>query len=759
MIIVFKFILVYCRGEQISMVSMRADELIKIFLSVRDGIMYIKLTRKGNEKIKTKIEIIYNHKIIKTRGFSSDDLWTIEIVDFGMYLVRVWVMIDDEFLSTFTQKSIRYYSNEMKEKYNNFIKSINIENRKTELLPLYNLRKPYQNMALIYLQKYGIMEKSIMSHIGNINAKLKLNIIMENTNEIIIAISQMDLLENSIIFSGKTKYEKKLILGQEDLKAGMDFHKLLNEIGIYTAIYKEEEKIIFKNDYFGMYRIYMYHDKNVAVIGNNYHLCLLILKSIRMNLEFDIDETLPYLMYGERMFTEQRITHKMDVKGIEQLPITKYVVITKQGISVKNKNIADILDNSIDFCEKGYKYYLQMAAREIIDNIELVIKDERFENVIVDVTGGKDSRTVLAALTNVDQQYLNKVRINSKDVINTNDKKVFIGLNNLCGYKYDDLTAVYEMELLEEKEYRNRSFFMGNSYSRPFPWELSYDINAKENKYIRLTGAGEVILRATMAAYFPNLPYDSGCDEMLQAFLVSFENSIIDTEKCRCEVKKQINLVLDEIMGQSLKERFNNHYLYFRNVYHFGMETIMDCQEGVEQWQPLWSSNALKAFKMTFGKFNYLKFQMDLIAELNPILVHIPFENEADNKQIESMGSVGDLRYANMEFLLDSSESDWKMAQEKKQNNRKIINSEESERIEAANKKYLDTFYDNFEQVLKKLLKYENGKYGDLVGLDLFYYLDSERGKYKNTKSIPRSSWFIYNKLCSIVDQIDIIQN
>ena len=741
--------------------SIRADELIKISLSAKDGIMIIKINKKGyiKEKIKTKIEIIYNHKIIKTRGFSYDDLWTINIEDSGMYLVRVWVMKNEKYLPNFTQKSIRYYDNDIKEKYNDFIRNINTENRKIEPISLYNLKYPYQNMALIYLQNEEMIKKieSIMSDIGEKDNDLKLNIMKKNAAEIVIAISETDLLENSIIFSGKTKYRKRFILGQDDLKADMDFSILLNEIGIYTAIFKEENDIIFKNDYFGMYRIYMFQDKNIAVICNNYHLCLLILKRIGIELELDIDETLPYLMYAERMFTEQRITHKMDVKGIEQLPITKYVSITKQGINVLNKNIVDIMSMDIDFSEQEYNYYLKEAAENIIENIELVMKDKRFENIIVDVTGGKDSRTVLAGLTNVEQKYLSKVRINSKDVSSTNDKKVFIGLNNLCGYKYDDLPAVYEMALLEEKEKRNRSFFMGNSYSRPFPWELSFDVKSK-GKYIRLTGAGEGILRPVLAVSFPDLPYDKESGEMLEAFLISFENSIIDTDKCRDEVKRQVNLSLDEIMGQSLIERFNNHYLYFRNVYHFGMQTIMDCQEGIEQWQPLWSPSALKAFKMVFNKFSYLKFQMDLIAELNPILVKIPFENEADNKELERMESVGDSRYINMRFFLDTSESNWKMAQENKQNNKEIINSEKLVSMEIINKQYLDTFYDNFEKMLKRLLVYDKGKYCDLVGLDLFYHLDKERHQY-NGRSIPRSSWFVYNKLCSIVDQIDIIQN
>lgn len=739
---------------------MHSMDYVTINLIVKETELIISLVpnEKYLENIKWRVVIIHDKKVIEDFAFGNYRLLNVKLCGEGMYLVRVYVSYEGKTLD-YTQKSIRYYSEETKHRFNEYIRNIDPKVLHKDMIPLYCPKYPYQNMAVICskddFSSWGGVKELIRDYHFNLN-----EISSSSKSRFTIITQDKSVFEyNPFFFSGKVKYDGQIIIGQNEIKDNSEIDSLLSGIGLFTAIYANKNKIIFTNDFFGLYRIYYFMSNDLSVISNNYHMLLLLLKRLNICCQFNVDETLPLLLASERGLLEQRFTHDMDVVGIKQLPIDKYIEIDKFGISIKKKSLSEILNATICFNLEEYERYVKKATEDIKDNVLVGLKDKRYNRIIVDLTGGKDSRTVLAALTNVDNGYREKIVINSKDVSSTKDKKIFIGLNNIFNYNYDNVGDVARVVKIEEKEKWNRSFFMGSSYSRPQIWDLICE-HTEEDRCLRFTGAGEMILRPTLSSSLSNLVYNKGVDEFIESLLLTFENSIVDINSCKEILVRQLKEILNELPGTCLKEKFNNHFFFFRNVYHFGMETIMDSIESdCEQWQPLWSPNALIAFRMCRQKYDNLKLQIDLIGRMNPILSVLPFESEKDNIEINKIKNVLSLSdsYKNVKILFDENESKWKKAAEEKRNARKILNDkEEKGQIEEENRKYRDSFYEHLFTAFSKLMIYKNGIYAKSIGLDLFYFLSQEKKKYEG-KNIPRSTQFMFNKIISLIDEIEIV--
>lgn len=180
--------------------------------------------------------------------------------------------------------------------------------------------------------------------------------------------------------------------------------------------------------------------------------------------------------------------------------------------------------------------------------------------------------------------------------------------------------------------------------------------------------------------------------------------------------------------------------------------------EKFQSWAPLYTKTSLLAYKMAMRKFGGIKFQLDQIAKLCPLMAVIPFESESDNKEFEEIKDtlLIDDMYKYMRITMDNNSDEWERAKKEKAERSVTLNEDEKKAILAENAKYNDLFYEKMLDVLKKLLSYKDGAFG-LLGIDLFSYITSQQEINKG-KPIPRRDKWLYNKLISVVDQIEIIE-
>lgn len=742
------------------------QDVIAIKESINENILLVQVILNNMPQDATwQTEIFFEGKVVKRWAYSREVVFAFNMEMSGTYGVKVTAKDTTEQYHPL-RKAVKYYTPEMISGYKKFLCSDMPNPNCSSPIPLYCPSEPFQNIGIIFTQNVEQTTR-LDEHEGEIRSvfnDMNCSLLWDKGGCKVVALSQKLPFQNNIIFSGRTKYEKRIVLGQDDLGSGINYDILLDEIGLWTAVKYDQQQIVFTNDYFGMYKMYYYSTNGLAVVTNNYHMLLLILKSMDVKMTLNLNNTLPYFLKAEGGFLEQRFFNEMDVENITALPIDKYVVIDQSGLRIKEKSISETLNSEDEYNEHSYLEMMKNAAEEIKENVEIALADERFENVVFDLTGGKDSRTVLAALLAVDGKegkYRDKVRINTVDI--SNDKDTAIGINNIFNFKYDDLERKYNAVRLADKEIKNRSFFMGATYSRPFPGEkiISTETNAR---ILNITGAGESNLRPyyTITGFgIPTSFFDFTDVEKIIGFYLNtvYEtwNVCVSNKKCKDILFDKLKYSAISLPGNTLKEKFDMFLQFYRNVYHFGVQTIITSVEASMQWQPLYSKKAFKAFRMIFNKHCDIKFQLDLIAHMCPMLAVLPFESSADNENVKRF--IDELylddMYKNMKINIDTTSKTWDESQKLKKQRAVTVNKDETEHISKDNDEYRKNFYNNLFDMLKVLLTAMDGAY-EFIGLELYAYFTREKERFEG-KGIPRSTQFMFNKIASIIDEMAII--
>ena len=716
-------------------------------------------------------EIIGNKAIIQIalkEEYSNDDtfFWNVKIYSLGKIILELdygkhkEVILEPQnngvyvFFVTaknskksylYVRRSFHYFDDEIKKSFESFYDSYNPQSEKQ--IDLWPLKEPYQNLALICFN--DSMESKVLPDKSIIDGYKCTKLARTNKwNNIVLSSEEpLKYKDELIFFSGKTKYNSKLILGQKDIPINCECDKLLDEIGYFSAIHQNRNRILMTNDYYGMYSLYEYLDNDLTVVTNSYHMMLLILKAIGITMQLDIQTIIPYFVTGERMMFEQLASHDTFIHNVKKLPVHEHFCVDLTSCGNIEKTIAEILNKDVEYDEQEYKHLMDEAAAEIIQNIQIVLDDNRFDYVLCDVTGGKDSRTVLAALMNTSSVYNNKVYINSNDTPDGTERLSFIPLNHMHNYKYNCKPGKIKATDLATK-YRNyRSASMGVSFSRKRQWE--YELCEDSEYVMQIVGAGEQILRTTFSTYFNNVDYSSPSSLALSA-IYAYNNGILSFDNMKEFIFNLLEKGFDEIVGTDYYEIFNHHCLYFRNAYHFGLELSIDCMEnGKEQWMPLYNKASIKAWHMVCSKFKGPRYQYELIDHLCPVLMKVPFASNSDNQKlsiIKKEENFFDNRMDNVNIELNYDEDDWRNAKEQ------LLKSERpSVNIEPIYKELFETMMQSFN----KILHYAD-EFKTYIGIEIYNLLIDSKDQFERGKA-NANVMFIYNKLMSLSDIIDII--
>ncbi|MDE7363233.1 MAG: hypothetical protein K2N38_15025 [Oscillospiraceae bacterium] len=751
--------------------STYTSDYLKTDFTLKDNVLEFEIKEifEASEQLSWTAAVAYRNKPVQRWECSREKSYSCRLEGSGTYNIVVTAVKDGmEYISM--RKAFQYYDPATIRLYDDFIGSIEKSKLEKDVPPLYCPTAGFQNIALIcaHNETQKTLLESSADSLKNISGELQLSELWDKDTGKAAVLAQSKADKGRLFFSGKTKYDSKLVIGQDDLPDKIDYEKFLDEIGTWTAVLRYGDKIIFTNDFYGMYKIFYYNVDGLTVASNNYHLLLLILKQMNIKLTLNVEECLPNLiLMAHSSLDHQRMTDKMDVDNIIALPIDKYIKIDDMGFQIKDKSIHHILYTDMEYNEQRYADILDKNTAEIKENCYIALNDPRFKKVITDVSGGKDSRTVFAAVQNIDAEhngrFREKIRIFSREADYTNDKAVFIGLNNIFNYKYDDIARTYLLETARQKELVYRSFYLGSSYEYTTYTTLK---NTEPNKCINLIGAGEYILRSYYAHGVLALAdevYASDDIEYIVDKIIEVNtercNSISNNEMLTQKLRSILLKAMSEMPGATLKERVDHIALFYRNVYHFGSTVTLEstAMEKFQSWTPLYTKTSLLAYKMSMRKVGGIKFQLDQIAKLCPLMAVIPFESESDNKEFEDIKDtllLNDM-YKHMRITLDNDPSEWERAKKEKAERAVQLNNDEKESILAENAKYNDQFYEKMLDVLKKLLSHKDSAFG-ILGIDLFCHIISQQ-KINKGKPIPRRDKWLYNKLISVVDQIEII--
>jgi len=693
-----------------------------------------------------------NNEVIEKSKWIRVPYYSFAVETEGAYFAKVFVK-SIGIQSSILTKYVDYYSEQTKNKFADYCNS-EVEYIHTNGINpdyFYKMKYPYSDFALIvnmdnigkeFLGKYEFICNGY--HFGS------------NDVQIICNEGQLSM-PTGMLFSGLTKCKQQLVFGKNDISSDMDICD--NNIGNFAYVKVNKKNIEISTDYFGTAKVYYYMNNDQYVISNNYHLILLILRELGIKIAANNNLILALLCKSRQAF-QQSISREREMCNVFILPADKLININEKGIIFKEKKIADVFKET-KIKEKNLDNLLSEGKDEIIDNVRIVLADKRYERVLVDLTGGLDSRTVYGAVSNL-QEYADKVVIHSdgydsfvtKAMENDNsDLAIAIKLNCLNEYGYNDVSTERLWFDIEEAENQMISQSVLSGYFYPHSTTKMITKNVDKMAAFELNGFyGEICCRPYYSRSL--LPKANKIKDM-DALITAVANRIgilsgNSYNALREELSKEINL----LPGKSLLEKWDLHYLFYRNGLH--CNTIWEYEKRTPQWGPLQSKALFKYKHLTFGEEADINQQLEIIQRLDGRLHKVPFENVKDEEgkkiYLQKNKGIKPEEYVDKERYEQEKAKWWECRQKKrKDSTERGMNGQNHRELMHKGEAYDKCLRERLLEILHKLMKYDNGIFKDLFGISVFWALDKQDLSTNEINSL-------YQKLVAVYVQVQLFE-
>ncbi len=322
----------------------------------------------------------------------------------------------------------------------------------------------------------------------------------------------------------------------------------------------------------------------------------------------------------ENSFNSQICTFQTPIDGVQVVPYNSTCRVGKDGVTVE-KATASYEAVTPD----QYHELIKKAAVEVSDNVHAAINNNSFPSIWLGITGGRDSRAILAAL--VANGQVGKVRFST--VERGLDVSIATGLVQHFGGTYGGYSDIvgYKKGDQEEAIERRKSLYYQLYHDPRFPMFPAYTPLRRDAELELVGGCGEVYRH-----FYQKGPF---MDSNLQRKFVAADFRAQEIEKKGYwsaffgEDKFFTSTLLDtmeSLPGRTLSEKLSAHYRQFRNSMHFGL-VASGMGNGKTAWQPLISPSLLRASNgMPDDVRASGRILFDLTRELCPELAYFPYE-------------------------------------------------------------------------------------------------------------------------------------
>ena len=679
-------------------------------------------------------------KTVQETKYINEPSYSFKIKTSGYYYVRCFVQTKNAGRFDKNTYTVLYLDDSFMFDFDQFMnKNLETINTINDKIPYFKVPNPQNDFCYIHNTKNTLLKTTDLTSWCSINQfDIKYlegcggYLIYSNCN------TQHGLSDNRI-FSGYAWVEESFYMGQENLKGTLDTKKLHNCYGMYTLFDINQDKIIITSDYFGFCRIFYYDFENMHIISNRYHLLIIILA--KLGVKIILDEKMVRSIFASNVtLFRQTYTSALTVMNTYMLPITKQICISKNLFSIEDKMIQSIFDEPYNYDYNKYSELINKAKYELIDNVSALKRCGQFENIVLDLSGGKDSRTNLAAITNL-PNYRDDYELRS-DKHEPNDLEIAVGINNIFKIPYYTKGDIYYQNTPLDYVRKNRSYFCGYHYLWYFETKHSHNMK-------KLRVAAESFESFTVKYYsatVSSLDYRvSTCEEIVDVYLsLLSRQSMISFNDIASTVKSQLLDTLSEMKGCTPIEAFDNLLLFYRGTTHAG--NFIRMYYASAYCMPLQSANLLRAKRMWINHFTKNKIIFDIIYSLNPLLLLIPFNAEKTNEALRLSKDilVIDEHYKDCIISIDSSMTKYNEAMNKYFNNTKtIINKNDKNEINSLGS-IPEIVYDNCIVGLQKLSQIYNGLYRNMC-MQIYFYLQNEK---EDTDEVR----ILHNKIWSVLD-------
>ena len=435
------------------------------------------------------------------------------------------------------------------------------------------------------------------------------------------------------LFTGIAFDQAELVFGARDRPRAA---QLEEEYGEFSLIHFKGRTIEFRTDYFGFGKWYYFIDDAHFVAATNYHLLLLLLAACRIRLEMDISRSLVNLSDIGFGFTfGQTFSRGMDVKNTYvSLPIEKLSFDpVRHHLTRERLPLYDLVATPEQWDEDAYEEAILQGREELLSNVRAVLASEHFDRIVIDLSGGFDSRMVFAAMTTLPRRLRDKVSVFIHGSHLADDMPIGHAVNNIYGYDAWNSIETDTSEVITENgelDLFNLSLDLGCYTSL----ELMRKCDIDPRSINIMGGGGDLIfgffrVYGSYAKHLPKLDDDA----LIEKIAAEARHRLPRTSQPTTAAVRLTKEVLADFPDElHLYQKLHLHYLLFRNNTHFA---AFRYRNNLLTLNVLHSKHALRAKWMYWSRFRRdeippEKVSIDMLNALNPLLAQLPFSAEND---------------------------------------------------------------------------------------------------------------------------------
>ena len=421
------------------------------------------------------------------------------------------------------------------------------------------------------------------------------------------------------IFSGFGKIEGQFIFGNSELPA--ESPNINCEVGQFTYFDISPDGVRADSDLFGHGHLFASQHRDCAIISNRLHLQTLLIGALGYALDLHRESALSLLFSNDLFFSQQNISRDMLAMGVVLVGIDKRASLKNGVLDYQRKEV-------LYHCMSpgSYEQLVNEGVKDIVENVKIVLDKSTFKTVIVELSGGKDSRLVFGAATH-HPDWQGRVKLQTRDVPGSEDLPIACGIANLFGaHFYGGSTIRQEPFSAEQSLNLWRSYFHG-LYHRVAA--TSWTNAGRNTEAITLGGGNGETLRTFWHSNLRKhtLPGDT---EATLAARLAMNVGLWDvfSRDNEAVIAKYIQDSLEQLPGADVRSKLEAHYLFFRNRSHFGLRGFSFYHE-MPTWFPLMSASLLRAaHSLPFEQRASGRLIYDVMQKLHPILPNIRFDGQ-----------------------------------------------------------------------------------------------------------------------------------
>lgn len=447
------------------------------------------------------------------------------------------------------------------------------------------------------------------------------------------------------LFSGFGNIGGKFVFGGTDLDDIIKRADIGGAVGQFTSFKVGQDGVNADTDLLGHGHLFASQHDGCAVVGNRLHLNTVVLSALGFKLDLDRKAALSLLFSREPFFSQQYTGHEMLTQGVSVVPVNKRVSINDGALTLLSKKAVEY---AITGAPDDYDYLVDAGVQELLENTNAALESSAFGEIIVDLSGGKDSRMVFGSVLNV-PGWSERIGLNTVDIPSNQDLPIACGIANHFGGKFYRGSFLPQTPISFDQNLTVwRSYFHG-LYHRMGAAAWTYD--GRNADSISMSGGSGEILRT---AWHTPLRRHVMAGDDAASFSARFINTVgaqggFDRVH-QDAVAEHLASTLQQLPGNTLSEKLESHYLFFRNRSHFGLRGFALYHERAT-WFPLMSASLLKAaHSIPFSERTSGRLIRDVMERLHPDLMRMPF----DGKGFEGNGA--------QQIELDTNRAAWEDA-------------------------------------------------------------------------------------------------